>query len=363
MTDRRPLIVLAVLAVLLLIAASLLSRGSADVVVAGPDGGVDKPSRKERVVYPRDKKRVRATRKLDDPRPAEERKRALDALQRSVLGDESKGSVFIEANAIRHSPLMEKILRCREADANGGLAQMKEELGIDPLEDLDRVGFNGDIFAASGFFEGMKVPEQAGPGEAYGDKARLWHVEGEEGGEVIFARVDNGLLLSGSDEAAIKAAIDRAEGRSSAAAAPPSGLGESELYGTMPGAFLAQLAANTRDPTAARIAELVVSSAIRMNVATDAAVSVDIATKDEASSEELEKTLNGGLALLRAQAEQKGERDVAVLLDQARVERAEGGGLMFDVAVPGDFLLKSLGCGPDGKPIPGAQAPVARRLR
>lgn len=352
MKDRRPLIVLAVLAALLLIVASLLSRGSADVV-ATPDGGMEKKSRKERVVYPRDKKRVRVNRSLDDPRPAEERKRSLDALQRSVLGDEQKGAVFVEANALRHSPLMEKILKCREADANGGLAQMKEELGIDPLEDLDRIGFNGEVFAASGFFQDMKVPSEAGAGEAYGDKARLWHVEGEKGQTIVFAQVDQGLLLSGPDEATVKAAIDRAEGRSAVGGAPPTGLGESEVYGTVPGSFLARLALGSRDPNVTRVAELVTSTAVRMNVAQDAALSMDVATRDEAASEELEKTLNGGLALLRAQAEQKGERDVAALLDQARVERAEGGGLMFDVAVPGDFLLKSLGCGPDGTPIAG----------
>lgn len=351
MKDRRPLLVLAVLAVLLLIAASLLSRGSADVV-ATADGGVEnKKTRKERVVYPRDKKRVRVSRSLDDPRPAEERKRSLDALQRSVLGDAQKGAVFVEANALRHSPLMEKVLKCREADANGGLAQMKEELGIDPLEDLDRIGFNGEVFAASGFFQGMRVPSEAGAGQAYGDKARLWHVEGEKGQDVVFAQVDQGLLLSGPDEATVKAAIDRAEGRSAASGGPPAGLGESELYGSLPGSFLARLALGSRDPNVARIAELVTSTSVRMNVAQDAALSLDVATRDEAASEELEKTLNGGLALLRAQAEQKGERDVAALLDQARLERAEGGGLMFDVAVPGDFLLKSLGCGPDGTPL------------
>lgn len=363
MKDRRTLLVLAALALLLLIAASLLSRGSAEVVAAGPDGGVDKPSRKERVIYPRDKKRVRVTRKLDDPRPADERKRSLDALQRSVLGDDKKGAVFIEANAIRHSPLMEKILKCREDDATGGLAQMKEELGIDPLEDVDRIGFNGDVFAASGFFQNMKVPAEAGAGEAYGDKARLWRVPGEKGGEVVFAQVDQGLLLSGADEAAVKAAVDRAEGRGTTSGATPAGLGEAELYGTVPGAFLGQLAAGTRDPTAARIAELVVSSSVRMNVGQDAALSLDVATRDEAASEELEKTLNGGLALLRAQAEQKGERDVAVLLDQARLERAEGGGLMFDVAVPGDFLLQSLGCKPDGTPLPPSTGALPLRPR
>ena len=101
-----------------------------------------------------------------------------------------------------------------------------------------------------------------------------------------------------------------------------------------------------------------------MNVGADAALSLDVATKDEASSDELEKTINGGLALVRARAEQQGERDVAMMLDQARVERAEGGGLMFDVAVPGEFLLKTMGCGPDGTPLAGArpkaQAQVAR---
>ncbi|MBI1944739.1 MAG: hypothetical protein HYS27_03530 [Deltaproteobacteria bacterium] len=363
MADRRPLIVLAVLAVLLLIAASLLSRGSADVVVAS-DGGVTKAPRKERVIYPRDKKRVRVTRQIDDTRPAEERKRALDGLQRSVLADDGKGAVFIEANAIRHSPLMEKILRCRQDEATGGLQQMKEELGIDPLEDLDRVGFNGEVFAASGFFQNMKVPEEVGPGESYGDKAKLWRMQGDDGGSVVFAQVDNGLLLSGADEASVKRAVDRAEGRAPSSPTPPAGLGEAELYGTLPGAFLQELAGGTKDPTAARIAELVVSSSVRMNVGTDAALSLDVATKDEASSEELEKTINGGLALVRARAEQQGERDVAVMLDQARVERAEGGGLMLDVAVPGEFLLKTMGCGPDGTPLAGAkpkgQAQVAR---
>ena len=148
-------------------------------------------------------------------------------------------------------------------------------------------------------------------------------------------------------------------GSSAANAAPPAGLGEAELYGTLPGSFLVELAGGTKDPMVARIAELVVSSSVRMNVGQDAALSLDVATKDDASSEELEKTLNGGLALLRAQAEQKGERDVATMLDQARVERAEGGGLMLDVAVPGEFLLKSMGCGPDGTPLAGA-APRAK---
>ncbi len=354
MADRRPLIVLAVLALLFLIVASLLSRGSAEVVVAA-DGGVAKAPRKERVVYPRDKKRVRVTRKLDDPRPPDERKRALDTLQRAVLADDRYGAVFVEANAIRHAPLMEAILRCRQDEALGGLAQMKEELGIDPLEDLDRVGFNGELFAASGFFQELKVPDEAGPGEAYGDGARLWRVQDDDGTNVTFARVDNGLLLSSTDEAAIKRAIDRAEGRAQGSAQPPSGLGEAELYGTVPSSFLQQLAGGTKDPTAARIAELVSSTAVRMNVAHDAAISLDVATKDETSSEELEKTINGGLALLRARAEQQGEHDVAALLDQARVERAEGGGLLLDVAVPGEFLLKSMGCGPDGTPLAGAR--------
>lgn len=355
MADRRPLIVLGVLALLLLIVASLLSRGSAEVVVAA-DGGVAKAPRKERVIYPRDKKRVRVTRQLDDPRPPEERKRALDTLQRAVLADDRHGAVFVEANAIRHSPLMEKILRCREEEATGGLAQMKEELGIDPLEDLDRIGFNGEVFAASGFFQELKVPAEAGPGEAYGNGARLWRVQDDDGTTVTFAQVDSGLLLSGTDDAAIKRAVDRAEGRAQGAAAPPTGLGEAELYGTLPGSFLAQLAAGTNDPTAARIAELVASTTVRMNVAHDAAVSLDVATKDETSSEELEKSLNGGLALLRARAEQQGEHDVAALLDQARLERAEGGGLLLDVAVPGEFLLKSMGCGPDGTPLSGARS-------
>ena len=67
---------------------------------------------------------------------------------------------------------------------------LKNELGIDPTEDIDRIGFDGDVFAASGFFENLKLPPDIGPGTPYGDGARMWtetSPEGEKG-------VDNNMF-------------------------------------------------------------------------------------------------------------------------------------------------------------------------
>src|SRR5688572_24120216 len=140
MKASRSVTILAVAALVFLVAAYVLSRSSAEADSPKPAEGSARVEKKQRVVYPREQKRLRVSQRPDDPRPAPERQRALDALQRSLLPADSKGVVFVEANALRHAPLMEKILKCRENEAADGLSQLKSELGVDPMEDLDRVG-------------------------------------------------------------------------------------------------------------------------------------------------------------------------------------------------------------------------------
>jgi hypothetical protein len=50
---------------------------------------------------------------------------------------------------------------------------------------------------------------------------------------------------------------------------------------------------------------------------------------------------------------------MARLLEQARVGDPDGDKFLVDVAVPGEFLLKTLGCDKDGKPLVASGAPVS----
>lgn len=345
---NRGVLVLVAVALAFLLLAYLLSRTSAEV--AGADAGTAVAARKAPVVFPRDQYKgsgALATAKPTTP----EKKAKLDAMQRALIQPGGKGAVFVEANAIRHAPLMEKMLRCRQDDSADGLNQMKQEFGIDPLEDVDRVGFDGDVFVASGFFNDIKVPAELGEGTAYGDNGRIWTATDDDGTKVAFGKLGDGMLISGIDEAQVKAAMERASSTSDVPAELPAGFGQGEVYGTVGAAFLASVLGSSGDPVAQKVAELVTSSTVRMNVDEDAALSLDMQAVDGKSADELSKAIGGAFAGLRMQAQQSGDQELAWLLEQARVEPGEDGRFNVDVAVPGEVLLRGMGCGPDGTPL------------
>ena len=345
---NRGVLVLVGVAVAFLILAYLLSRTSAEVTSG--DAGPAASSAKKPVVFPRDQ--YKGTGALANVKPPTPEKRAkLDAMQRALIQPGGKGAVFVEANAIRHAPLMDKILRCRQGDSADGLGQMKEEFGIDPLEDVDRVGFDGDVFVASGFFTDMKVPAELGEGTAYGDTGRIWTAKDDDGTSVAFGKLGDGMLVSGVDEAQVRAAMDRASSTSEAPSELPAGFGQGEVYGTVGAAFLTSVLGASNDPVAQRVAELVTSSTVRMNVDEDAALSLDMQAVDDKSADELSKAIGGAFAGLRMQAQQTGDEDLAWLLEQARVEPGKDGRFNVDVAVPGEVLLRGMGCGPNGEPL------------
>ena len=86
------------------------------------------------------------------------------------------------------------------------------------------------------------------------------------------------------------------------------------------------------------------------------ALSLDVGAVDDGARENLQKAARGALALARKQAEDAGETELAGLIDQARIETGADGRIALDVAVPGEFFLRTLGCDPDGKRIPGLAA-------
>jgi hypothetical protein len=350
----RNVLGLVIVAVILMALAYLLSRGSSETGSAA-DGIQRKAQtqKRERVVYPRDKKPAGEGALAGDRETAAKKRSDLDAMQRALLGPGKKGAIFMEANAIRHAPLMEKILRCREQDSADGLERLKAELGIDASRDLDRIGFDGDVFIASGFFESLKVPPELGEGAAYGDAGRLWKETSDAGEEIVVGRLGDGMLLTGR-EPDVKAAIDRAEGRAESSGADelPPGFGQGEIYGTVGAAFLQSILGDSEDPIAQSVLRLVTSSTVRMSVDEDAALSLDMQAVDDKSAQDLANMVRGGLALLRSEAQSAGDEELAWLLEQARIQPREGGRFDIDLAVPGEVLLRGMGCHPDGTPLP-----------
>lgn len=350
MDPRR--LVLLVLAVLFIVVGALLFRSSGEDGTKGARAGASEaPLREERVVYPRERKR-RPVQKAPAPHPkataAPDERPApqKDAIEAVMAGREG-GAVFVEVNAIRHSDLVEKILRCRKEEAIEGLERMKQELGIDPSRDVDRFALAEDAVAVSGFFDELKVPEELGEGEAYGDDARIFAApdpEDESRTGAYIGIVGKGLIVMAESEEAVRGMIDRAEGRAEAEGALPPELRYSEIYGRIgPGLFRAFLR-GAQDPVAKELASLVTGGTVRINVDDAVTMSLDLETESAEVGEDLAKAVGGAFAALRQKAELEGEHELSRLLEQARVLPGEDGKFGVDLAVPGELVLKMMGC-------------------
>jgi hypothetical protein len=357
MNKRAPLIVVG----LALLALGVLFSRWTDVASASVEQGAVARAREKAkaLVYPRDRIPARrlAERATSDPQRVPRQQAASDPIQRA-MSFPAGGAVFVEVNAIRHSELAEKILRCSGEEGEGQLSRMKDELGIDPLEDLDRVAMHKDVLAASGNLGGLKLPPEASAPEAYGESAQLyeWPSTEEAGAHTFMARVGEDLLLLGSSPEELKAAVDRAEGRGPPPPPMPAHLADSEIYGSLGPGLLALFAGPEGDSVLGKLDELVTGGTVRVLVADHVSLSLDLEAKSQDEADDLAKALGGALAAMRQQAKASGEHELAALLEHSRVLPQGGGRFGLDVAVPGELILKGMGCGRDDD----AQAPQAR---
>jgi hypothetical protein len=357
--DKRRLAMLAAAAALLVLAA-LFSRGAdqpSEAARAAQQASEERP----KVRYPRDNRRFPPKRVVkapaDQPQP---RTAATDPIQ-NAMAMPNGGAVFVEVNAIRHSDIVQKLLRCREADASQNLDFMRDELGIDPLEDVDRVALHEDLIAVSGYFDELKLPDEVVRDGAYGDNAELFTLPNpDEPGETMhLGKMGDGLLVMGENEDDVKAAVDRAEGRGEPAQPlPPHMVRGSEVYGRFGGDLVRELLGGAKNPNpmVQRAAEIITEGTVRVLVDDHLSLSLDLETSNEQEGEDLAKALAGVIAATRAQAESAGEDDVAALLKQARVLPGKGGEFGVDFAVPGDLILEAMECG-EASPAPASDEP------
>jgi hypothetical protein len=356
--DRRRLGFLAAAAVLLGL-AFVVSRCAEDAEIAqDPEkrAALEAKKRAEEasktVRYPRDRIRRTSDSPLatDRARPAE--KAASDPILRAMAAPDGGGAVFAEVNAIRHSPLVEKMLRCREDRAMKELDKLKEITGIDVLEDVDRIALSKDGLAVSGFFDELQQPEGVERVEAYGDGGEIFEFQGEKGEKGFYATIGDGLVVAGDSAEDLRAAIDRVEGRASVDNAVPPRATNSEVYGRVGKAFIASLLQGANDPMAKQVSELVEGGVIRLNIDEHVSASLDVEANDPESGENLAKTIGGALSIARRDAAKRGDHELASLLEQARVLPGKDGGFGLDVAVPGETMLSMLGCAPKGEASP-----------
>lgn len=258
--------------------------------------------------------------------------------------------VVFEANALRHSRLGELFVGCilaRDPDAFSGIQQ---ELGVDPLKDVDRVAFVGDTVVVSGFFgrlETEQLEADARP-ERHGQAGRLWIPARAQGGDAgpAVALWQDQLLLFSDDPEDLRRAIDQLEGR---LPVPDAGIPEEmaygEVYGVIPGAAARRFFGRDERGLGERIATLATRVELHADARSDLAAVVRVRGDDAAGLSDLARSLGAALSVARVQAHATDDRRFAELLESARVVDHEGG-LSLELAVPAERLEAWFeGCG------------------
>lgn len=332
------------------LAAWLMSEGEPDVAPprqirfpTGPSAEDRARAERRRVLPPAPPPPTRPASEEGPPAPPAPRDPFLAALPPL---EEAKGLLVLEANALRYSEIGELLLGCLSPSDRRSLASVKDMLGIDPLEDIDRVAFAGRAIMISGSFGALTMPEG---GERYGKNATIFEEPGQS-----FAVVGSDLMITSNDPAALRAAIDRAESPPSGPSAIGEGEAYGEAYGVLSAAAVEQLLKEAQPELAGRIAGLTDRIQLHLSADQDLAFVLDVSGNDADRISELSRTAAGAIALWRMQAQADGDREVSELLDFAKV-RPAGTDTRLELAVPIDWLRKQLGscAAPAGATPPG----------
>jgi hypothetical protein len=285
------------------------------------------------------------------------RPRPRDPVLAALATGHNKVAVVIEANAIRYSPIGQLLIDCLSNLPGGNpLEQAKTELGIDPLQDLDRVAVTDHGLVLSGNFKNAQFQDfieknRAGlqvDTQSYGDNGTVYTVTPpplEDGGSsdaraMSFASWNNQLLFLGQNPGDAQQAIDRVEGRQDAQPA----LSEEQTYGEVYGTLSPDALADMLPPDQQELKDQILQGAKNVELHVDATndVGVSLAVKgSDGTTEDLGRTIAGGLAALRLKAKAEGDDEASELLDYARVD-PNGKNFAVDMALPMAWFEKQL---------------------
>ena len=312
----------------------------------------------ERVEMPRhmrseDRQRANARRLLPEPPPppavgedppfvpARPRDPVLAALPTEVKG----GVVVVEANAIRHSPVGELMVECLlSRDDGASLKQLRDQMGIDPLEAVDRVAMSEEGLVVSGHFGPAKWKEIFPEGgRAFGSEGTIYApaVGSKEGGMRVAVWRDQVVIFADSDEQA-ELALDRIEGRG--LHAPPvidEHMTYGEIYGVLSAAQLADMLPPDQKAIADKLRDAAERIELHVDTTRDVGVVADVRGPSGRDTKDLGKTLGAALAVGRLKAQAEGDADLAELLELARVVPG-GDDFRLELGLPLEFLQKHL---------------------
>ncbi len=285
------------------------------------------------------------------PEPARPRDPVLAALPRG----EGKTAVVIEANALRHSPIGALLLDCLMRDGGKQLEELRKLSGVDPLQDLDRLVITDEGMMLSGNFGNAKFKELLGERVSmdYGQGARVYEpgdmtmtrpdgstVRGRS--ETSLATWNNELLVIGKSPDEVKAVVDRVEGRGpDAPPAIPEGSTYGEMYGVLSVDQLARLLPKEHAELAQRIRDVAQNVELHVDASGDVAMVAEVRGKNGDEVTDLGKTLGAALSVARIKAQADGDKDLAQLLDFARVQ-PDGTSFKLEMAVPLDAIQQRL---------------------
>jgi len=278
--------------------------------------------------------------------------------------------VVIEANALRHSPIGELLLDCMMRDGGKELDDFRKRSGVDPLADLDRLVITDQGMMLSGNFANAKLKDLMGDSVSmdYGQGARVY-----EPGETAVARPDGGvvrrrrntavgvwnnqLLMFGGTPDEVKAAIDRVEGRGpDEPSVIPEGSTYGEMYGVLSVEQLAKLLPPEQAELAQRLRDVAQNVELHVDASSDVALVAEVRGEDKDKVTDLGKSLGAALSLARIQAQAEGEKEMAQLLDFARVQ-PEGSSFKLEMAVPLDVIKERLAFCKEERQAADAAAP------
>ena len=263
--------------------------------------------------------------------------------------------MVLEANALRHSRLGERFVACLLAKDPDTFARVERELGVDPLKDVDRVGFAGDSVVVSGFFGDLDRSqlERVGTASSYGQGTVY---APREGGGPSVALWGDGLLLLG-DEASLRQSIDQLEGR---APVPESGIPEDmaygEAYGVIPGEAVRRVLGAKDPELARRLAEAASRVELHVDAMEDVAAVVRVRGDDGGRLDDLARSIGAAMSVARLEAQATDDRRTADLLEHARVVRRDGS-FHVEMALAADRLEQWFGdCAPPATKTAGPPA-------
>ncbi|PTL85368.1 hypothetical protein [Vitiosangium sp. GDMCC 1.1324] len=286
-----------------------------------------------------------------EQKPVRPRDPVLAALPRG----KGKTAMVIEANAIRHSPIGELLLECLMNRGGEDLARFKQETGVDPLQDLDRLVITDDGVIVSGNFGDKRLKDllssRGSTNYDYGDEARLFEPQFErnlpDGGVARRRGPQVGLwndqmLVFGRSPDRVKEVIDRVEGRGPD---EPPVISEGSTYGEMYGVIsveqLKKMFPSEQQELAAKLAEVAENVELHVDASSDFAMTAQVTGPNADKVTDLGKSLGGALSLARMKAQAEGEKELAQLLDFAKV-RPDGDEFKLELAVPLEVIKQQL---------------------